>query len=86
MNKPDEPNSRFGIASQVSFKQLHDGIVIAEIDKALADATISHDGEYVFTWWPKHQSSTVLVGNKADQVYPSVSHTRGSADLLALAW
>ncbi len=70
MKNSDELNSRFGIASQVCFKQLPDGIVVAEIDNALATATISLDGGHVITWWPKHQSSPVLWVSKLAKYIP----------------
>jgi len=70
MKNSDELNRRFGIASQVYFKQLPDGIVVAEIDNALATATISLDGGHVITWWPKHQSSPVLWVSKLAKFIP----------------
>lgn len=70
MKNSDELNSRFGIASQVSFKQLPDGIVVAEIDNALATATISFDGGHVVTWRPKRQSSPVLWVSKLAKFIP----------------
>lgn len=70
MKNSDELNSRFSIASQVSFKQLPDGIVVAEIDNALATAMISLDGGHVVTWWPKHQSSPVLWVSKLAKFIP----------------
>lgn len=60
MDDAQETNRKFGIDSQVCFKQLPNGIVVAEIDNALATATISLYGGHVVTWWPKHQSSAVL--------------------------
>ena len=70
MKNSDELNSRFGIASQVCFKQLPDGIVVAEIDNSLATATISLEGGHVITWWPKHQSSPVLWVSKLAKFIP----------------
>lgn len=60
MKNSDELNSLFGIDSQVYFKQLPDGIVVAEIGNALATATISLHGEHVVTWWPKRQATPIL--------------------------
>jgi glucose-6-phosphate 1-epimerase len=70
MKKFDELNSRFGMDSHIKFKQLPDGIVVAEIDNDLATATISLDGGHVITWWPKHQSSPVLWVSKLAKFIP----------------
>ena len=56
----EELNRKFSAGSQVNFKQISDGIVVAEIDNPLATATISLNGGHVVTWWPKHQASPVL--------------------------
>lgn len=70
MKNSDELNSRFGIDSQIHFKPLHDGIVVAEIDNALAAATISIQGGHVVTWWPKHQAFPVLWVSKLAKFIP----------------
>ena len=60
MKNTDELNSRFGIDSQVSFKQLPDGIVVAEIDNVFATASMSLYGGHIVSWQPKSQSKPVL--------------------------
>jgi D-hexose-6-phosphate mutarotase len=60
MKNTDELNSQFGIDTQVSFKQLHDGIVIAEIDNVFATASVSLYGGQIVSWQPRSQSKPVL--------------------------
>jgi D-hexose-6-phosphate mutarotase len=60
MKNTDELNSRVGIASQVSFKQLLDGIVVAEIDNEFATASVSLYGGHIVSWQPKSESKPVL--------------------------
>jgi glucose-6-phosphate 1-epimerase len=70
MRNYDELNRRFGIASQVCFKQLNNGIVLVEINNSLATATISLQGGHVIKWWPKHQSTPVLWISKLAKFIP----------------
>jgi D-hexose-6-phosphate mutarotase len=69
MNDSEVLNSRFSRGSQIRFRQLADGIVVAEIDP-LATATISLQGGHVVSWRSKDQVEPVLWVSKLAQFKP----------------
>lgn len=60
MNDCESLNHRFSKDSKICFKQLSNGLVLAEIDTPLAIATVSLYGGQVVSWRPKHQAEPVL--------------------------
>lgn len=64
MNTIDALNRKFATNGCCNFRQLADGIVVAEIDNPLATATISLHGGHIVGWQPKHQISPVLWTSK----------------------
>jgi D-hexose-6-phosphate mutarotase len=60
MKTIDQLNRDFGTNSEISFRQLSDNIVIAEISNSLATASISLYGGHVLSWQPKTQTKPVL--------------------------
>lgn len=60
MKTIDQLNSEFGTNSEISFRQLSDNIVIAEISNSLATASVSLYGGHVLLWQPKTQTKRVL--------------------------
>lgn len=60
MKTADQLNRAFGKNGEISFRQLPDGIVIAEIDNALAIASVSLYGGHVVSWQPKTQTKPVI--------------------------
>jgi D-hexose-6-phosphate mutarotase len=67
MDSTLELTRRFGGQEQCSFRQLGDGVVVAEIDNSLATATISLYGGHIVSWRPKHQVEPVLWVSKSVQ-------------------
>jgi D-hexose-6-phosphate mutarotase len=53
-------NSRISKNSQIRFRRLVNGLVLAEIDTPLATASVSLHGGHVVSWRPKHQLEPVL--------------------------
>lgn len=70
MNDIEVLNRRFSTGAQLRFRQLADGIVVAEIDNPLATATISLHGGHVVSWQPKHQVEPVLWVSKSVKFIP----------------
>ena len=60
MKTIDQLNRDFGTNSSISFRQLPDNIVIAEISNSLATASVSLYGGHVVSWQPKTQTKPVL--------------------------
>jgi D-hexose-6-phosphate mutarotase len=60
MNHIQELNQQFGYGTELYFEELGTEIVVAQIDSALATATISLYGGQVVDWRPKHQETPVL--------------------------
>lgn len=46
-------NARYGIPEQLSFKELPDGFVVAEVTNAHATASIALQGAHLMTWIPQ---------------------------------
>jgi D-hexose-6-phosphate mutarotase len=53
-------NEQFGIAGQLSFREDASGLVVAEIDNALAKASLCLQGAHLMTWQPASQSAPVI--------------------------
>lgn len=70
MDSTRELTHRFGGDAQILFRQLGEGVVVAEIDNSLATATISLYGGHVVSWRPKHQVEPVLWVSKLAQFKP----------------
>lgn len=60
MKTIDQLNRDFGTNSEISFRQLPDNIVIAEISNSLATASVSLYGGHVLSWQPKNHTKRVL--------------------------
>jgi glucose-6-phosphate 1-epimerase len=60
MKTIDQLSRDFGTNSEISFRQLPDNIVIAEISNSLATASVSLYGGHVMSWQPKTQTKPVL--------------------------
>jgi len=60
MKTTDQLNRDFGTNREISFRQLPDNIVIAEISNSLATASVSLYGGHVVSWQPKTQTKPVL--------------------------
>jgi D-hexose-6-phosphate mutarotase len=60
MISTQELTRRFGGNAQLHFRELGEGVVVAEIDNSLATATISLYGGHVVSWRPKNQVEPVL--------------------------
>ena len=70
MDSTQELTRRFGGNTPVLFRQLGDGVVVAEIDNSLATATVSLYGGQVLDWQPKHQLESVLWMSKLAKFKP----------------
>lgn len=70
MNDSEELNRRFSRGSHIRFRQLGNGLVLAEIDTPFATATISLHGGHVVSWRPKHQVEPVLWVSRSAQFKP----------------
>jgi D-hexose-6-phosphate mutarotase len=70
MDRTQELTRGFGGETQCFFRQLGDGVVVAEIDNSLALATVSLYGGHVVSWRPKHQVEPVLWVSKLVQFKP----------------
>jgi len=53
-------NTQFGIKGQLSFREDASGLIVAEIDNALATASLCLQGAHLMTWRPKSQSVPVV--------------------------
>ena len=60
MKTIDQLNRDFGTYSEISFRQLPDNIVIADISNSLATASVSLYGGHIVSWQPKTQTKPVL--------------------------
>lgn len=54
-----ELNQRFAISNHVQFKEIADGIVIAEISNQHANSNITLQGAHVATWQPRGQEPVI---------------------------
>ena len=60
MKTIDQLNLDLGKNREISFRQLPDNIVIADISNSLATASVSLYGGHVVSWQPKTQTKPVL--------------------------
>lgn len=56
----DQLKGNFGANSAISFRQLPDNIVIADINNSLATASLSLYGGHIISWQPRSQAMPVL--------------------------
>ena len=54
-----ELNQRFSISNHVQFKEIADGIVIAEISNQHANSNITLQGAHIATWQPRGQEPVI---------------------------
>lgn len=54
-----ELNQRFAISNHVQFKEIADGIVIAEVSNPHANSNITLQGAHVATWQPRGQEPVI---------------------------
>ncbi len=54
-----ELNQRFAISNHVQFKEIADGIIIAEVSNQHANSNITLQGAHVATWQPRGQSPVI---------------------------
>lgn len=67
MNNSELLNSHFSAGSQISFRQLANGLVMAEVDTPLTTATVSLYGGHIVSWRPKQHVEPVLWLSKLAQ-------------------
>ena len=60
MKTIDQLNRDFATNSEISFRELPDNIVIADISNSLATASVSLYGGHIVSWQPKTQTKPVL--------------------------
>lgn len=63
-------NKKFGVGSELGFKEIAAGITAIEVDTVLATASISLMGGQVLTWHPKSQQEPVLWVSKFAHYVP----------------
>ena len=60
MKTIEQLNQNYGTNGEVSFRQLPENIIIAEISNSLATASVSLYGGHILSWQPKTHSNPVL--------------------------
>ncbi len=77
-------NKKFGIGSELGFKEIAAGITAIEIDTALATASISLMGGQVLTWHFKKPTRTCPLDFQTRSVHARKGNSRWRTDMLAM--
>lgn len=60
MTTVQQLNTQFGIDGQLDFREDSSGLIVAEIDNALASASLCLQGAHLMTWQPGNQTVPVV--------------------------